>query len=116
MTRLFASLLALILAVTSVSAAVMHSEMQGAVQMVICSDAPDGSGLTSISLDASGNPIGPQHTCPECLAALEAALLPVPLQQPAPPTRATRLSMAVAPAAASQPLPTNTARDPPVSA
>ena len=116
MTRLFASLLALILAATSVTAAVMHSEMQGTVQIVICSDTPDGSGLASISLDASGNPTGPQHTCPECLAALGAALLPAPLQQPAPPTRATRLPMSVAPASASQPLPSNTARDPPVSA
>lgn len=116
MTRFFASLLALILAATSVTAAVMHSEMQGAVQMVICSDTADGSGLTSISLDASGNPTGPQHTCPECLAALAAALLPAPPQQPVPPTRATRLHLAALPAAASQPLPANTARDPPVFA
>lgn len=116
MTRIFASLLALILAATSVTAAVMHSEMQGAVQMVVCSDTSDGSGLTSISLDASGNPTGPQHTCPECLAALGAALLPAPLPQPAPPTRATRLNFSAQPAAASQPLPANTARDPPAFA
>lgn len=114
MTRLFASLFALILAATSVTAAVMHSEMQGTVQIVICSDTPDGSGLASISLDASGNPTGPQHTCPECLAALGAGLLPVPTDQPAPPEHAARLPVPAASAATGQPLPANRARDPPV--
>ncbi|KAF0174120.1 MAG: hypothetical protein FD162_1355 [Rhodobacteraceae bacterium] len=116
MTRLFASLLVLILAATSVTASVMHSEMQGAVQMVICSDTPDGSGLTSITLDASGSPSGPHHACPECTAALGAALLPAPTDQPAPPTRATRLPRSASLAAAGQPMPANSARDPPVFA
>lgn len=117
MRRFLASLLlALTFAATSVTAAVMHNKMQGAVQMVICSDRPDGSALTSISLDVFGNPIAQQHSCPECLAALAAALLPTPVQQPALLTRVSWLHLPEPPAMTSQRLPANSARDPPVLA
>ena len=112
---LFALLLALTLAATSVSAAVMHSEMQGAQQMVICSDSTAGSGLTTITLDATGKPIDRAHHCPECTAAI-AALLPSSIQlaphnsATTPPQPLTALDRA------STTPPSQSARDPPAFA
>lgn len=71
---LLSLLLALTLAASSVSAAVTHSRMQGAQQMVICSDSDTASGLITITLDASGKPITSHHHCPDCTAAFTALL------------------------------------------
>lgn len=75
--RLLLLILALTLAATSVQAAVMHAEMQGATQMEICADA--SGGVMTITLDATGKPIPTAHRCPDCTAAI-AALLPSCLQ------------------------------------
>ncbi len=72
--NLLSLLLALTLAATSVSAAVTHAEMQGAQQMLICSDSDANSGLITITLDATGKPIASAHHCPDCTAALTALL------------------------------------------
>lgn len=68
--RALASLmLALILSVTSVTAAAAHARMVGAMQVELCAD--HGAG-TVVTLDAAGNPVDvPQH-CPDCLAATQA--------------------------------------------
>lgn len=112
---LFALLLALTLAANSVSAAVMQSEMQGAQQMLICSDSDANAGLTLITLDATGKPIASAHHCPDCTVAT-AALLPG-LTQLAPHTTATTPPHPLpAPDRASTTPPPQSARDPPASA
>ena len=112
---LLSLLLALTLATSSVSAAVTHSRMQGAQQMVICSDSATVSGLITITLDASGKPITSSHRCPDCTAAFP-ALLPslielgsrsAALAPPHPRTAADR---------ASRSTPPQSARDPPAFA
>ena len=110
--HLFALLLALTLATTSVSAAVMHAEMQGAVQMEICADS---GGVAIITLDSTGKPIPTAHRCPDCTAAI-AALLPIPPQIAAAPIQSrsarpshTRETLTSAP-------PNQSARDPPAFA
>ncbi|QYZ68452.1 DUF2946 family protein [Neotabrizicola shimadae] len=65
-------LLALVLALTSVTASVARAQAAGATDVVICS----GYGIVTVAVDESGNPTGPVHDCPFCLAAMGAALLP----------------------------------------
>ncbi len=77
MLRLFSLIsLCLALALGSVSMAVARGQAvalsKGGVTIVICS----GYGVTTITLDDQGNPIGPIHPCPECLAGLAAYLTP----------------------------------------
>lgn len=60
-------LLSLVLATTSVTSAVMHSEMQGGTEVVICADTASGSEV--LTLDPLGNPIPKMHSCPDCLSA-----------------------------------------------
>ena len=45
---------------------------QGGTTLVICS----GYGVMTVTLDDEGNPVGPVHPCPQCLAGLVAYLLP----------------------------------------
>lgn len=73
----------LMLATTSVRSAVMLSEMQGAVEIVICADA-SGTGATSVLLDATGKPIKAHHGCIVCLTGA-VATLPPSLSYPTPP-------------------------------
>lgn len=78
--RLFSLMsLCLALALGSVSMAVARGQAvalsKGGTTIVICS----GYGVTSITLDDQGNPIGPIHPCPECLAGLAAYLPPAVL-------------------------------------
>lgn len=113
--RLCALLLALTLAATSVSAAVMQSEMQGAQQMLICSDSDASSGLSLITLDATGKQITGAHHCPDCTAS-GPALLP-DLIQTAPCRAATAAPPPhPMPARASSSPPPQSARDPPAFA
>lgn len=109
---LLSLLLALTLATTSVSAAVMHNEMRGASQIEICADSQDG--LAIITLDATGKQIS-HHNCPDCTAAM-AAILP-DLGSTALPHSSRHIlhSMGVADAT-SRSAPTQSARDPPAFA
>lgn len=106
-------LLALTLATTSVSAAVMHSEMQGASQIEICSDSQDGSGLITVTLDAAGKQIT-HHNCPDCTAAF--ALLPDTARSIPPQSSGALLHPTLATHTTSRAAPTESARDPPVFA
>lgn len=80
MTRLFRlfSMITLCLALVagSVSMAVARGQAvamsKGGTTLVICS----GYGVITITLDDQGNPVGPVHPCPECLAGLAAYLPP----------------------------------------
>ncbi|MGO4910375.1 hypothetical protein ACEN2J_18865 [Pseudorhodobacter sp. W20_MBD10_FR17] len=69
-------LLCLALVAGSVSMAVAKGQAaamsNGGTTIVICS----GYGVLSITLDDQGNPVGPVHPCPECLAGLAAYLPP----------------------------------------
>lgn len=69
-------LLCLALVAGSVSMAVARGQAaamsNGGTTIVICS----GYGVLSITLDDQGNPVGPVHPCPECLAGLAAYLPP----------------------------------------
>lgn len=89
MTRirpLFSLMLALVLMATSVTMAVARGQAVSGTEVVICS----GYGMTTIEIDAEGNPIGPVHSCPDCLAGVLATLPPdLPLiQRPAAISRA----------------------------
>lgn len=117
MIRVLSSLLfALLLAVSSVPAALMHNQMQGSSQMVICSDTPDASGLITVTLDATGQPISAPHHCPQCLAALDLALLPSTPTAAAPIGQSQPLNRPVVLLSASAQSPTASARDPPAFA
>ena len=48
---------------------------RGGITMVLCS----GLGYRTVSVDALGNPIGPLHPCPDCMAGLAAYLAPGPV-------------------------------------
>ncbi len=106
--------LTLALALASVTMAVARGQMragQGAgLTVVICS----GYGITSIQVDAQGNPVGPVHPCPECLAGFLADLGPGAPQVPAAPDHARRLPAPVTWHGASRPAPSATARGPPI--
>lgn len=69
-------LLCLALVAGSVTMAVARGQAAalsgGGTTLVICS----GYGVMTVSLDAEGNPVGPVHPCPECLAGLAAYLAP----------------------------------------
>lgn len=67
MRLLIRLVLSLVLATTSVTSAVMHSEMQGASELVICADS--ASGTETVTLDPLGNPLPRMHPCPDCLSA-----------------------------------------------
>ena len=52
---------------------------QGGTTLVICS----GYGVMTVTLDDQGNPVGPVHSCPDCLAGIAAYLAPdLPLVLP----------------------------------
>lgn len=59
-------LLALILAVTSVTSAVARAEQGALTQMVVCSMGAE----RVVMVDAAGEPVEVRHHCPDCLAAL----------------------------------------------
>lgn len=51
----------------------------GGTTLVICS----GYGVMTVTLDDQGNPVGPIHPCPDCLAGIAAYLAPdLPLVLP----------------------------------
>lgn len=71
MLRLISSVcLALILSLTSVTAAVAHMRAAGAVQIVICGTP----GVEEVvTLDAFGDPMPMVHHCPDCLTLVAGA-------------------------------------------
>ncbi|WP_414898195.1 hypothetical protein [Rhodovulum sp. YEN HP10] len=74
--------LALLFALTSLSLAAARTAPRPVDRILLCA----GFGLQTIEIDATGQPTGPPHICPDGLAAL-AALAPAP---PALPLRLLR--------------------------
>ena len=65
-----AILLAAILAATSLTMAVARGQTRVAGEIVICT----GYGLTTVSVDENGDPVGPVHLCPDMVLGMMAAL------------------------------------------
>lgn len=62
-------IMALVLGASSVTMAVARGQTRVAGEVVICS----GYGLTTITVDADGNPSGTVHICPDMALAMFAA-------------------------------------------
>ena len=89
--RLMAVALALVIALTSSHMVLARSHAAAVDRVVICS----GYGVMTIDLDADGNPIGPVHLCPECMAAHGFAVLADPARVLRPETTALSLAWAL---------------------
>lgn len=79
--------LCLALVAGSVTMAVARGQsaaLTGAGTFVICT----GYGVTTITLDSDGNPVGPVYLCPDCLAGLAACIVPDQTVLPMPMTSA----------------------------
>ena len=68
-SRFTALMLAVILAVTSVSMAVARGQTRIADEIIVCS----GQGLITVAVDENGDPAGPAHLCPDMVLAMLAA-------------------------------------------
>ena len=68
---IFGLILALVLAVTSVTMAVARQYDSMGTSITICADG----GETTIILDAQGNKIPFAHPCPDCVAAVAAQII-----------------------------------------
>lgn len=103
-------LMAVILAVTSLTMAVARGQTHIAGEIVICT----GYGITTISVDENGDPVGPVHLCPDMVLGMMAALeMPAPdLTRPDGP--ASRLTATETTIPLAQSAPTPRARDPPI--
>lgn len=72
-TRLLAVSLALLIAVTSQQMALARAVTTDVTgQVVLCT----GQGLTTVAVDAQGNPTGPVHICPDCAMSFMEAVAP----------------------------------------
>lgn len=91
MRRIAISLvLSVVLGLASLTMAVARAQSAAVDgQITICS----GYGVVSVSVDANGNPVGPVHPCPDCLAHLLLATLPAPQVAAEPLPRLSRLSV-----------------------
>lgn len=74
-SRFTGFVLALTIAVTSVTMAMARGQTRDAAGVIIiCS----GAGVVQLQVDREGNPVGPVHICPDCaLGALDIADAPV---------------------------------------
>lgn len=62
--------LAVILAATSLTMAVARGQTRIAGELVLCT----GYGISTVTVDANGEPTGPVHICPDMVLGLMAAL------------------------------------------
>ncbi|MCW1952074.1 MAG: hypothetical protein KIH44_012000 [Octadecabacter sp.] len=69
MTRILTLTLALLIAVTSQQMAMARGIARDAAgQVILCT----GQGVTTVTLNAQGEPMGPVHICPDCALTLMA--------------------------------------------
>ena len=103
-------LMAAILAVTSLTMAVARGQTRVAGEIVICT----GYGITTISVDENGDPVGPVHLCPDMVLGMMAALdVPAPdLTRPEGPVSRLTATETALPQTRSAPTPR--ARGPPL--
>ena len=103
-------LLALLMAVTSVTMAVARGQDRMGDTVEICG----GFGAVFVTLDRNGQPVMPGHPCPDCLTGVTALHLPGPIAAPKPPQSQRRaIFWPFAVSATSLPQPHATARGPP---
>lgn len=93
---LLGMLLSLVLAASSLTAAQMRGHAADGRLVEICSDSIDGSSVSTVMLDAQGNPVAPPHPCPDCTLAAGLAVLPEPSATLPPYMGATRIALFVA--------------------
>lgn len=105
------SLLAGVLALTSLTMAVARGEIRVAGEVVICS----GEGMVVVRRDADGKPQGPAHICPDMALGLIAALDAVPPVLERPQTTARALTPQLARIQSDRAGPVARARGPPLS-
>ncbi len=86
MRAVFSFLLAVALALSSVTMAVARGQSAGASVLVVCS----GSGPATVTLDATGRPMRAGHACPLCVLPFDAGL-PFALSLPRPVARQANL-------------------------
>lgn len=110
MRTALAIILSAVIGLASVTMAVARGQAAGVSEVTICS----GYGVVSITLDAEGNPVGPVHPCPDCLAGGIAVLTDPVAQAVTPLGRAEALEGAVSPSVATACVLSATARGPPV--
>jgi hypothetical protein len=111
MSALSAIFLSLALALASVTMATARAQSASvAGEITICS----GYGVVSVAVDADGNPVGPVHPCPDCLAGLHLAMLPTAPATALPPQRSVRLAQPRAGAQHTQTVLQPKSRGPPV--
>ncbi len=104
-----AVVLAAILAATSLTMAVARGQTRVAGEVVICT----GYGVTTISVDANGNPVGPVHLCPDMVLGLMAALDTPPPVVTRPEGRVERIETPEPVRLSAQSAPVARARGPP---
>lgn len=102
-------ILVLALGLASVTMAVARANAAGATQIILCS----GYGVATVTLDADGNPTGPLHPCPDCLAGFGPALLATPFVVPDPAFASHRAAPQGMPTAIGLVRPVPQARGPP---
>lgn len=103
-------LLALLMALTSVTMAVARGQDRMGTTVEICG----GFGQVFLTLDQNGQPMRPGHPCPDCLTGVTALNLPDPIAAPQRPQTVHRARFApVIITAPSLPQPQATARGPP---
>lgn len=111
MKRAGTFLLALILALTSLTMAVARGQIRMAEEVVICT----GAGVTTITVDHDGQPLRQIHICPDMVLGLMAALdTPTP-DLTRPETRVEVLTARPDAIAADLAAPRPRARGPPIA-
>ncbi|MDF1620933.1 hypothetical protein [Pseudothioclava nitratireducens] len=104
-------LMALILAATSLTMAVARGQTRVAGEIVICT----GYGMTTITVDANGQPTGPVHLCPDMVLGMMAALDTPPPTFTRPEGLVERVEAPEPVLAAAQSAPDSRARGPPLA-
>ncbi len=72
MKRLLSLFLALVVVLTSQQLALARGQAMASGEMVLCV----GGGLLTVAVDASGNPVGPAHVCPDGVMSFAGTDLP----------------------------------------
>jgi len=110
--RIVGPIVALVIALTSVSAAIARGETMEGRHIVICS----GGTLVSIILDADGKPVKRTQICPDYALTILASVMPAPIVALRPATSTTLVAPTSFLFPHSRQAPTPRARAPPLSA
>ena len=109
MRPVLVGIIALILALTSLTMAVARGQTYVAGEVVICS----GYGMVTLTVDENGQPAGPVHLCPDMVLGLIAAIATDPPALTRPEGAVVVLMAQSVPSLLSRAAPVARARDPP---